>query len=123
MNRKIKAEAFPISIDYEKFRKATLRPDVQKEIQLLQELLGDQKLIFSVDRLDYSKGLVNRLQGFEYFLKEHPEWHEKVMFQMVVIPSRDTIAQYQEMRNQINALVGNKRPIQHDQMAADCLSI
>ncbi|HYV93241.1 MAG TPA: bifunctional alpha,alpha-trehalose-phosphate synthase (UDP-forming)/trehalose-phosphatase [Chitinophagales bacterium] len=105
-DRKIKAGAFPISIDYEKFREATLRPEAGVEIQKLKELLGGQKLIFSVDRLDYTKGIVHRLQGYELFLKEHPEWRERVVFNMVIVPSRDEIPKYKEMHNQIDALTG-----------------
>jgi len=104
--RKIKVEAFPISIDYEKFKHATTSPGVLNEVAKLRHILGDQQLIFSVDRLDYTKGLIHRLEAFELFLKEHPEWQGRVMFNMVVVPSRDTILQYQEMRNQIDALVG-----------------
>lgn len=105
-NRKIKTDAFPISIDYDKFRQATLQPEVEKEIQKLRELLKGVKLIFSVDRLDYTKGLVDRLLGFELFLKEHPEWRERVVFNMVVVPSRSEIPQYEEMHNQIDGLAG-----------------
>jgi len=93
-DRKIRTEAFPISIDYEKFKEAAQQPNVVAEIMKLREILRDQKLIFSVDRLDYTKGFINRLEGFELFLKEHPEWHGKVTFNMVVIPSRDMIPQY-----------------------------
>ncbi len=105
-NRQIKVEAFPISIDYRKFREATLEPAVKEEIEKLKSFLGSFKLIFSIDRLDYTKGIINRLQGYEYFLQTHPEWHGKVRYQMVVIPSRDTIPQYREMHNQIDGMVG-----------------
>lgn len=105
-NRKTKTDAFPISIDYEKFREATLLPEVEKEIQKLRGLLKGQKLIFSVDRLDYTKGMVDRLLGYELFLKEHPEWRGRVVFNMVVVPSRNEIPQYKEMHNQIDALAG-----------------
>src|SRR5205085_12560484 len=75
-------------------------------IEKLKGLLHGQKLIFSVDRLDYTKGIVDRLLGYEFFLKQHPEWHEKVLFNVVVVPSRDEIPQYKEMHNQIDALTG-----------------
>jgi trehalose 6-phosphate synthase/phosphatase len=105
-NRFVKVETFPLGIDYGKFSEAAQSAPVEREIQKLQRILGNMKLIFSVDRLDYSKGLQHRLSGFEYFLEKNPRWREKVVFDMVVVPSRDTIARYREMKKEIEADVG-----------------
>lgn len=105
-NKVVKADAFPIGIDYDKFHSACMNVKVLAAKQrILKNLLG-QKLVFSVDRLDYSKGLLLRLQGYETFLENFPEWHSRVVFNMVVVPSRDTIDKYKEMKKEIESTVG-----------------
>jgi trehalose 6-phosphate synthase/phosphatase len=93
-DRLIKADLFPIGIDYKKFREAIIDEDVIGICTKLEEKFARQKLIFSVDRLDYTKGLNYRLDGYEDFLNNHPEWREKVVFILNVIPSRDLIPSY-----------------------------
>jgi trehalose 6-phosphate synthase/phosphatase len=104
-NRMVKVDAFPISIDYQKFNKAYDDPDVVKHRNNIRNQLKE-KILFSVDRLDYSKGLLNRLIGFERFLEQYDNWHEKVSFVMMVVPSRDQIEQYQQMKSEIDQTVG-----------------
>jgi trehalose 6-phosphate synthase/phosphatase len=105
--RLVKVDTYPIGIDYEKFNNAaTKSKGVDAEKQKILSTLQKKKLIFSVDRLDYTKGLLYRLEAFEYFLEVYPEWVEKIVFNMVVIPSRDTIPQYQNMKREIEAVVG-----------------
>ena len=99
--RLIKAELFPIGIDYEKFQDANANEDVKKLKQLVVEKLKFSKIIFSVDRLDYSKGLMFRLQGYEEFLEEFPEWREKVIFALNIVPSRDAIPTYYKRKRDI----------------------
>jgi trehalose 6-phosphate synthase/phosphatase len=105
-DRLVKAETFPLGIDYARFAGAVQDKEVQQERSRLARALGDKKLIFSVDRLDYSKGLLHRLLGFERFLEKHPRWREKIVFNMVVIPSRESVARYQDMKKEIEATVG-----------------
>jgi len=104
-NRIVKVDSFPISIDFAKFNAAYDDPDVVLARSEARESLKE-KIIFSVDRLDYSKGIIHRLNGFKRFLEQYPEWHEKVSFVMVVVPSRDTIEQYQQMKMDIDQTVG-----------------
>lgn len=105
-NKLVKADAFPIGIDYDKFHKAVMDQPVLNEKQKIRNYLADQKLIFSVDRLDYSKGLLLRLNGYETFLEKYPKWRSKVVFNMVVIPSRDSIEKYRDMKKEIESTVG-----------------
>ncbi len=105
-NKLVKADAFPIGIDYEKFHSACLNKKVLNEKRKIKEHLSGQKLIFSVDRLDYSKGLLLRLKGYETFLEKFPKWHSKVVFNMVVIPSRDNIEKYKDMKMEIESMIG-----------------
>jgi len=105
-NTLVKADAFPIGIDYDKFHSACMDKQVVTEKHKIKKYLQDQKLIFSVDRLDYSKGLLLRLKGYETFLEMFPEWRSKVIFNMVVVPSRDSIEHYKEMKKEIESTVG-----------------
>lgn len=105
-NKMVKADAFPIGIDYDKFHTAYLSKHVLTEKQKIKSNLLGQKLIFSVDRLDYSKGLLLRLKGYETFLEKFPEWQSKVVFNMVVVPSRDNIEKYKKLKIEIESTVG-----------------
>jgi len=105
-NKVVKADAFPIGIDYHKFHEACLTKKVEAEEKKISKNLQGKKLIFSVDRLDYSKGLLSKLRGYETFLEKNPKWHSRVVFNMVVVPSRDTIEQYKQMKVDIESTVG-----------------
>jgi trehalose 6-phosphate synthase/phosphatase len=101
-----KVDTFPMGIDVQKFAGAILNPETDREIGELKNMLSGVKLILSVDRLDYSKGIANRLEGFEVFLENYPEYHGKVALLMVVVPSRIGVVQYDLMKRQIEELVG-----------------
>jgi trehalose 6-phosphate synthase/phosphatase len=103
--RILKVDLFPIGIDYQKFRKAIVDDAVSIISSKLEERFFGMKIIFSVDRLDYTKGVNYRLEAFQQFLEVHPEWREQVIFIMNVIPSRDFIQTYVERRRQIEEKV------------------
>jgi len=105
-NRKVKIDAFPISIDYQQFNESYLDAGVMKERRKYLNLKGEKKLLFSVDRLDYTKGISNRLKGFERFLLKFPEYHGKVLFALVLVPSRDSIQKYAERKKMIDEFIG-----------------
>ena len=104
--RMSKAEAFPLGIDFDKFHNAISSSRSVAQTKKLQKHLSGKKLVFSVDRLDYSKGFLNKLTAFERFLEKYPEWHGKVIFNMVVIPSRENIDTYREIKKDIEATTG-----------------
>lgn len=105
-NRRTKVDVFPIGIDYKKFQKALKTPSIGAAIATLEERYRGQKVILSVDRLDYTKGILKRLQAFELFLEQHPEFHEKVTLLMVSSPSRTGVETYQNLRDEIEQAVG-----------------
>lgn len=104
-NRIVHIDAFPMGINYEQYHNAPNLPEVKEKSKLLKETLGDRDIILSVDRLDYSKGILHRLVGFEQFLKNNPEYHEKVSLAMIVVPSRDTVDIYAELKTQMDQLI------------------
>jgi trehalose 6-phosphate synthase/phosphatase len=103
--RLIKADLFPIGIDYQKFRNACIDESVVGIATALEERFYNQKIVFSVDRLDYTKGLNYRLDGYEQFLLDYPEWRQKVTFILNVIPSRDAIQTYSDRKKSIEEKV------------------
>ncbi|WP_080236732.1 bifunctional alpha,alpha-trehalose-phosphate synthase (UDP-forming)/trehalose-phosphatase [Spirosoma rigui] len=105
-DRSVVVRDFPISIDFNKFNKSAQEAAVVETRERYRSLLPGNKIIFSVDRLDYTKGITFRLQGYERFLTQNPDWHNKVTFVITVVPSRDQITQYQEIKREIEETVG-----------------
>jgi trehalose 6-phosphate synthase/phosphatase len=101
-----RVDTFPMGIDVEKFSGAPRSEETERDIRELKNTLAGVNLILSVDRLDYSKGISNRLEGYELFLENNPEYHGKVALLMVVVPSRIGVVQYDLMKRQIEELVG-----------------
>lgn len=106
-NRNIVADAFPISIDYKKYNSTVFKSQTERNQQRLHQMIGERKLIISIDRLDYSKGIPERLIAFEEFLKKYPQYKEKVILLQLVVPSRDTVKQYATLKKEINRLVAD----------------
>lgn len=105
--RQIVVESFPMGIDDHKFESLISDAVVQEHVTTFKDSLKGLKTILSIDRLDYSKGILQRLTAFELFLQTYPEYVEKIILYMIVVPSRDTVPQYKELRDQIDQLVGN----------------
>lgn len=105
-DRVIKVDTFPMGIDFQKYHQAVSQPDVETEYLKLKETFQGRRVILSIDRLDYSKGILNRLQGYESFLERNPEWRGKVILLLVVVPSRIGVDQYQLIKKQIDEMVG-----------------
>jgi trehalose 6-phosphate synthase/phosphatase len=105
--RNVLVDAFPMGIDYDKYRKSVFQPQTKRNEHKLHQLMGDRKLMISIDRLDYSKGIPQRLKAFELFLSKHPEFKEKVIFLQLVVPSRDKVKSYASLKEEINRLVSD----------------
>lgn len=106
-DRLIRADTFPMGINFEKFYNARNNKEVNLEKSRLKAVFRSNRIIFSVDRLDYTKGILNRLKGFEKFLEKYPQWHNKVVFVLIVVPSRTGVDQYQQMKKDIDEFVGS----------------
>lgn len=105
-NRIIEVDSFPMGIDYNKYAITAASPKtIDQEIKY-RTSLGNQKLIISIDRLDYSKGIPKRLEAFENFLQKYPEYEEKVSIIMIVVPSRDNVGKYKDLKEEVDLLVG-----------------
>lgn len=106
-NRQVVVDTFSMGIDSRKFEESAGSEQVLEEIEGLNEAFGEYKFILSIDRLDYSKGIIQRLQAFEQLLLNYPQYIGKVLLYMIVVPSRDNVPQYKELRDEIDMLVGN----------------
>ncbi|PRD57510.1 bifunctional alpha,alpha-trehalose-phosphate synthase (UDP-forming)/trehalose-phosphatase [Sphingobacterium gobiense] len=106
-DRSVYVEVYPMGIDYDKFSALAESPDVQTRARCIKEHYQNRKIILSIDRLDYSKGILERLYAFENFLIKYPQYSNQVVLYMLVVPSRDTVPQYKRLRDEIDRLVGH----------------
>ncbi|RYY35903.1 MAG: bifunctional alpha,alpha-trehalose-phosphate synthase (UDP-forming)/trehalose-phosphatase [Sphingobacteriaceae bacterium] len=106
-DRPVVIESFPMGIDDEKYASLTRDEKVIEEVNHLNENFKNRRLMLCIDRLDYSKGILQRLQAFELLMATHPEYIEKVVLHMIVVPSRDNVPQYKELKENIDRKVGD----------------
>jgi len=105
-NRMLKVDAFPMGIDYEKYANSSKRQTVRQEIERIRKRVGNRKIIISIDRLDYTKGILERLEAFDWFLTQYPEYRGKITLIIVAIPSRTHVEEYMTLRNDLEQLIG-----------------
>jgi len=105
-DRIARVDAFPMGIDFDRFATAARKAAVTKEVANLDRSFDDRKVILSVDRLDYTKGILRRLEAFGLFLERNPQYREKLTYVMVVVPSRTTVGRYALLKRQIDEMVG-----------------
>ncbi|MDH5536173.1 MAG: trehalose-6-phosphate synthase [Betaproteobacteria bacterium] len=104
--RTVRVGSFPISIDYNAFVTQAEAPEVAERVQELRRLLPQRKLLLGVDRLDYTKGIPERLRAFQTALERYPKLRERVSLIQVVVPSRVDIPEYYELKARIEQIVG-----------------
>ena len=105
-NRPVLVDALPMGIDYKKYETVASLPDTLSREVRYRTSLGNVKMVLSIDRLDYSKGIPQRVIAFEKFLERNPSFMEKVSLIMVVVPSRDKVSKYEQLKQEIDLLVG-----------------
>lgn len=105
-NRSMRVDAFPMGIDYERYAQAAASDEAKGHEARYCEALRDTRVILSIDRLDYTKGIAQRLRAFDRLLQRYPEWRGQVSLIMLVVPSRDQVAQYAALKEEIDELTG-----------------
>jgi trehalose 6-phosphate synthase/phosphatase len=104
-NRVVNVDVFPMGIDYNKYAAVPSVSDLADETINIGNLGNGKKIIISLDRLDYTKGIPQRIQAFARFLDLHPEYIGLVTLVLVVIPSRSQVTQYRDLKKTLNTLV------------------
>ena len=99
-DRCIRIDAFPMGIDYDHFIS-----EIETSPELVIDHTADMKTILSIDRLDYTKGVPERIRAFSKFLYDYPQYHEKVKLYLIVAPSREEVDSYDELRREITERV------------------
>lgn len=105
-NRIANVDVFPMGIDYEKYAHPEEEEMVLEEVKYIKDYSQRQKLIISIDRLDYSKGIPQRIKAYELFLRKNPKYQGKVSLILIVVPSRSNVDQYKHLKVEIDELVG-----------------
>ena len=100
--RTVTVDAFPMGINYDRFAQAIqLEETVSAVADLKSQFRDDVRVILSVDRLDYTKGILERLHSFDVFLNTYPEYKRKVALVVVAVPSREAVDTYVTMREEL----------------------
>ncbi len=105
-NHITKADIFPMGIDYEYFSTAVDRPEIQEEARRITRKVGERKIILSIDRLDYTKGILQRLESFDRFLEKNGEYRERVTMILVAVPSRTRVEHYLALKKSVDEFTG-----------------
>jgi trehalose 6-phosphate synthase len=104
--RTFRAAHYPIGIDTDDFAAMAQSGDASRQSRKLKRSLLDRDLIIGVDRLDYTKGILERLRGFEALLQTYPEHRRKVTFVQVSAPSREEVPEYLDLRGEVEQTSG-----------------
>ncbi len=102
-SRKILVNTFPMGIDFEKFNNAAKKYLTKNSLNKSQSSV---KNILTIDRLDYTKGVVQRIKAFEMFLDNYPQYIEKVKLIMLTVPSRENVSDYKNLKKETDEIVG-----------------
>ena len=96
--RTVQVGAFPLGIDYERYAEgARVAPRARRQ---------NERILLGVDRLDYTKGIPDRILAYERLLEIHPEHRGKVVFIQIAVPSREQVSEYQRLKRELDELVG-----------------
>lgn len=103
--RFVKADVFPMGIDFNHFAAEYKDTNYKLQTKAIKTSLKDQKMILSIDRLDYTKGIPERIKAYRRFLELYPSYLGKVRLNLIVAPSREAVDSYKELLKEIQILV------------------
>lgn len=105
-DRIVRTDTFPVGVDVGWFERTIGNPEVVAEVDRLSAEASDRRIVLTVDRLDFTKGIPERLRVFEQFLERNPQWHNRVVLIALTVPSRTGVPEYQELKREVDELVG-----------------
>lgn len=97
---------YPVGVSVEEIRRWSIQSKESAMVERVRKSLGKRDLIIGVDRLDYSKGLIARMEGFEHFLADNANWRNQVTFLQVTPRSRSGIREYISLNREVDSAVG-----------------
>lgn len=103
--KSLRIGSFPISIDFGHFERLAKSPETERRLAELEHQKAGRRVILSVDRLDYTKGLLAKLRAFRLALERFPALRETTVLSMHVVPSRETIPEYHRLRTDLEQLI------------------
>ncbi len=104
--REVQVGAWPISVDYKTINDRAGLASIQKKALKIRETFSAERIILGVDRLDYTKGILERLFAIDRFFLKHPKYRGKVSFIQVAAPSRSQVGSYRDLKAKIERTVG-----------------
>jgi trehalose-6-phosphate synthase len=104
--RELRVGSFPISIDFGDFERRSREPDAVARAATLRSAEAGRKLVLGIDRLDYTKGLPQKLEAYRLLLRSHPEMHGRLTLFQIVVPSREDIPRYQQHKTVVDRMIG-----------------
>ena len=104
--RAVSTSTAPISIDAAEWAGLAADPEVKEGIRALGDQFSGRTVLLGVDRLDYTKGIIERLLGFEMLLERDPELRTSLAFLQIAVPSRDEVREYRQLRSTVEQHVG-----------------
>jgi trehalose-6-phosphate synthase len=104
--RNVKVGHFPVGIDFSKWEEIGVSSTNLERVGEIRKELGAEKIILGVDRLDYTKGIKERLLAYEHFLEKYPDYHGRVCMFQIAVPSRTRVEEYRILRREIDEAVG-----------------
>lgn len=104
--RIVRVGVHAVGVPFETFDRCGRDPEVRREAERIRAELGAEKLVLAVDRLDYTKGILERLHALEMVLQDRPSLRKKLCFVQVAAPTRPSVPGYAELRREVEAVVG-----------------
>lgn len=101
-----RVESFPLGIPVDYFEGLAASPRTRERAQRIRRALRSEVIVLGVDRLDYTKGILERLLGFERFLDRYPEYHRRVTLVLIAVPSRTKVTEYVALKRQLDEAIG-----------------
>lgn len=104
--RVVQADVFPMGVDFSRIAAVRETDEVKRHIARFREGMESSKLVFSISRLDYTKGIPQQLHAVEAFLEANPSWQGRFQYLLVVVPSREIVDRYAQEKEEVDRLVG-----------------
>jgi alpha,alpha-trehalose-phosphate synthase [UDP-forming] len=104
--RQVRVGSFPLGIPVDYFESLAQSGPVRERVKRLRRSLRTPHVVLGVDRLDYTKGICERILGFERFLEENPKFHRRVTLVLIAVPSRTRVADYVQLKREVDEQVG-----------------